>query len=81
MNRRNTILTGLTAITAAASASFSANLNAEEKVANSPEVEKIKEVLRAHDKAMTSHDLSGVMAVLAPKAVIMSGLVWFKLAL
>ena len=78
MYRRNTLLTGLTAIAAAATSSNS-TLKAEEKAAKNPEVAKIREVLKAHDDAMTSHDLSGVMAVLAPNAVIMGtgpGEVW-----
>lgn len=69
MNRRNSILTGLSAITAAAASGVA--LNAEEKKSDNPEVAKIREVLKAHDDATTSHDLSGVMAVLAPNAVIM----------
>ncbi len=54
-----------------AAAAASSNLNAEEKAVQNPELAKIREVLKAHDDATTSHDLSAVMAVLAPKAVIM----------
>ena len=44
-----------------------------------PEVEKIRALLKAHDEAMTNHDLKGVMATLTEKAAIMGtgpGEVW-----
>lgn len=77
MNRRNSIITGLTAVTAIASLTSTAK--AEEAKASNPELEKIRAVLKAHDDAMTSQNLEGVLAVLAPKAVIMGtgpGEVW-----
>jgi ketosteroid isomerase-like protein len=73
MNRRTSIITGLTAVTAVALTS-----TAEAEEAN-PQLEKIKAVLKAHDDAMTNHNLEGVLAVLSPKAVIMGsgpGEIW-----
>lgn len=43
---------------------------AEDKVDN-PELAAIGTLLKAHDDAMTNHDLQGVMATLAEKASIM----------
>ena len=77
MNRRNSIITGLTAITAVAS--LTSTVKAEETKSKNPELEKIRALLKAHDDAMTSHDLEGVLATLAPKAVIIGtgpGEVW-----
>ena len=34
-------------------------------------MEKIRALLKAHDKAMTNHDLKGVMATLTERAAIM----------
>ena len=59
MNRRNMIAAGVAGISATA-----AITNAEAADDN-PELEKIKELLAAHDKAMTAHDLDGVLACLA----------------
>lgn len=76
MNRRNTLITGLTAITAAA---LTPAVNAADAPPANPELEKIRAVLKAHDDAMTSHNLEGVLAVLAPKAVIIGtgpGEIW-----
>jgi uncharacterized protein (TIGR02246 family) len=39
--------------------------------ADNPELEKIKALLAAHDKAMTAHDLDGVLATLADNVSIM----------
>jgi uncharacterized protein (TIGR02246 family) len=77
MNRRKSIITGLTAITAIASLNSTAN--AEETKTTNPELEKIRSLLKAHDDAMTSHDLKGVLATLATKAVIIGtgpGEIW-----
>lgn len=59
--------------------SIASTAQAAEAKTENPELEKIRAVLKAHDEAMTSHDLEGVLAVLAPKAVIMGtgpGEVW-----
>jgi ketosteroid isomerase-like protein len=80
MDRRTSIITGISAVTAVALAP--AARAAEEKSAN-PELESIRAVLKAHDDAMTNHNLEGVLAVLSPKAVIMGtgpGEVWATLA-
>lgn len=77
MNRRDAIITGITAATTVATLASAAG--AEEKATANPELEKIKAVLKAHDEAYIAHDLAGVLAALAPKAVILGagpGEVW-----
>src|SRR4051794_37076290 len=77
MNRRTSIVTGLSAV--AAVASLQSEIQAQEPKGSNPELEKIRAVLKAHDDAMTNHNLEGVLAVLSPKAVIMGtgpGEVW-----
>ena len=59
-------LAGVTAI-AALSSTGEAQDTAQ---AENPELEKIRALLKMHDDAMTSHDLKGVLATFAPKAVI-----------
>ena len=44
---------------------------AQETKEGNPDLDQIRAVLKAHDVAMTNHDLEGVLAVMAPKAVIM----------
>jgi len=61
-------MTGLAAITAVATLGPSAK--AEDK-ADNPELDAIRALLKAHDDAMTNHDLKGVMATLTEKAAIM----------
>lgn len=76
MNRRNTLITGLAGITAAA---LTSTLKAADAPSTNPDLEKIRAVLKAHDDAMTSHNMEGVLAVLAPKAVIIGtgpGEIW-----
>ncbi len=77
MNRRNSIITGLTGLAAIATLTSTAQA-AEDEAAN-PDLEKIKAVLKAHDDAYGAHNLAGVLATLAPKAVIIGagpGEVW-----
>lgn len=77
MNRRTSILTGLSAATTLGALSSSAQ-DKETEAAN-PNLEKIRAVLKAHDDAMTNHNMDGVLAALAPKAVIMGtgpGEIW-----
>lgn len=77
MNRRNSIITGLTAVTAIAGLTSAAQ--AEDAESKNPELEKIRALLKSHDDAMTGHNLEGVLATLAPKAVIIGsgpGEVW-----
>lgn len=66
MNRRTTFLTGLSALGAAVALS-----NAAEADDKKSELGKVHSLLKAHDDALTNHDLNGVMATLAPKAVVM----------
>jgi ketosteroid isomerase-like protein len=68
MNRRDSLFTGLAAVAAVATLGPSAQ--AQEK-ADNPELEGIRALLKAHDDAMTNHDLAGVMATLSEKASIM----------
>ena len=77
MNRRNSIITGLTGL--ATIATLASTAQATEDEAANPELEKIKAVLKAHDDAYGTHNLAGVLATLAPKAVIIGvgpGEVW-----
>ena len=68
MNRRTSILTGLAGVTAVAALKTTAE--AADKDAN-PALKDIRALLKAHDDAMTKHDVDAVMATLSPKAVIM----------
>ena len=73
MNRRIAITTGLAAVAAATIASTARAAD------DNPELDKIRALLKAHDTAMTSQDLKGVLATLASKATIMGtgpGEVW-----
>jgi uncharacterized protein (TIGR02246 family) len=61
------IATGLAGITAAAvSRAVAATPDA-----SNPELEAVRKLLQAHDKAMTNHDLDGVMKCLADDAAVM----------
>ena len=66
MDRRTTLLAGLSAIGAAVALS-----NAAEAEDKNPELTKVHDLLKAHADAMTKHDLNGVMATFAPKAALM----------
>lgn len=77
MNRRNSIATGLAALTAVAGIQNA--VQAEETKAENPELKKVRELLKAHDEAFTSHNLEGVLALFTPKAVILGtgpGEIW-----
>ena len=67
MNRRDSIITGLAALAAVTTLP---SAQAEEKSDN-PQLDAIRALLKAHDEAMTAHDLKGVLATLADKAAIM----------
>ena len=74
MTRKEAIVTGILGMAMAVPTG-----QAEESKEASPEVEKIRALLKAHDEAMTSHDLKGVMACFAEKAAIMGtgpGEIW-----
>ena len=69
MNRRESIITGIAGITAVVA--LAPKASAAETEADNPELEAIRAVFKAHDDAMTTHNLEGVLATLSPKAVIM----------
>lgn len=68
MNRRNAILAGVSGLAAVAAVPPIARA---EEAAPNPELEQVKALLKAHDEAMTNHNLEGVMACLAENAAIM----------
>jgi ketosteroid isomerase-like protein len=77
MTRKEAIITGVASLSALAMVAPSAW--AEDPKEANPEVEKIRALLKAHDEAMTNHDLTGVMACLTGKAAIMGtgpGEIW-----
>ena len=61
-------MTGLAGVTAVATLNSTANA-ADEK-ADNPELKAVRALLKAHDKAMTNHDLEGALATFGSKAVI-----------
>ncbi len=67
MNRRNLIAAGVAGLSAAAAVETA---NADNHAEN-PELAKIRDLLGAHDKAMTAHDLDAVLATLSDDAVVM----------
>jgi uncharacterized protein (TIGR02246 family) len=69
MTRKEAIISGVAGLSVLAMAARAAR--AEDSKEANPEVEKIRALLKAHDEAMTNHDLKGVMACLTEKAVIM----------
>lgn len=68
MTRKEAIITGVAGLSALAMVAPAAR--AEDSKDANPEVEKIRALLKAHDEAMTNHDLKGVMACLTEKAAI-----------
>ena len=68
MTRKEAIIAGAASLSALAMAASSGRVEAAEA---NPEVGKIRALLKAHDKAMTNHDFSGVMKCLTQKAAIM----------
>jgi len=69
MTRKEAIIAGAASLSALAMATHSAR--AEEASEANPEIAKIRALLKAHDDAMTNHDLSGVMKCLTDNAAIM----------
>ncbi len=69
MKRRNVIAAGLAGISAVAAATRAEA--AEATVSENADLEKIKELLGAHDKAMTAHDLEGVLATFDANGAVM----------
>jgi ketosteroid isomerase-like protein len=77
MTRKDAIIAGVVGLSALAMGAPAAH--AEESKEANPEVEKIRALLKAHDQAMTSQDLKGVMACFTEKAAIMGtgpGEIW-----
>lgn len=77
MTRKEAIVTGMVGFSALAMAAPTAR--AEDPKEANPEVEKIRALLKAHDEAMTNHDLKGVIACFTEKAAIMGtgpGEIW-----
>ena len=77
MNRREAIIAGMAGITAAVAIAPTADAQSSQPA--NPELEQIRELLRAHDEAFTYHDLNGIMACLTEKAAIMGtgpGEIW-----
>jgi ketosteroid isomerase-like protein len=67
MNRRTAIIAGASGLVAAAAITSVA----QAADSTGPELEKVKALLKAHDDAMTNHDLEGVLKCLTEKAAIM----------
>ncbi len=77
MNRREAILAGVAGIAAAVAVPSVGSAQASE--AENPELEPIRALLEAYDKAFTNHDLDGVMACMSAKAAILGtgpGEIW-----
>ena len=70
MNRRNIIAAGVAGLSAATITSA----EAQKPDASNPELKDVQALLKAHDDAMTAHDLKGVLATLADDAAIMGTL-------
>ncbi|MCE9518910.1 MAG: nuclear transport factor 2 family protein [Verrucomicrobia bacterium] len=76
MNRRNSIIAGLAGITAVAT--LTPPVSAAEAAAN-PELDEVRALLKAHDEAMNSQDINGVLATMTEKTAVMGtgpGEVW-----
>lgn len=77
MNRRESIIGGLAGITTVAS--LTPEAPAAEAKADRPELEAIRAVFKAHDDALTNHDLKGVLATMTSNALVMGsgpGEIW-----
>jgi uncharacterized protein (TIGR02246 family) len=70
MNRRNLIATGVAGISAVAAGLTQAQ-GAEVPDPSNADLGKIKELLQAHDKAMTAHDLEAVLSTFDDDAALM----------
>ena len=77
MNRRDSIIAGLAGITAVVT--LAPSVKAQAPKADNPELDEIRALLKAHDDAMTNHDLKGVLATMTEKTAIMGtgpGEIW-----
>lgn len=77
MNRRDSIIAGLAGM--AALATFTTASAQTEGKAENPELDAIRALLKAHDEAMASQDVNGILATMSEKAAIMGtgpGEIW-----
>ena len=77
MNRRTAIMFAAAGASVAIASGSSAET--QEPPAGSPELEAVRALLKAHDEAMTNHDLNGVLACLTEKPALMGtgpGEIW-----
>jgi len=77
MNRRSSILAGLTGVTAVTA--LAATASAADEKAENPELENVRALLKAHDEAMKNQDLAGILALMAEKSAVMGtgpGEIW-----
>ena len=77
MNRREAIVAGAAGLVAAVAGPTAAS--AQAATAESPDVEPIRALLRAHDQAFTDQDLDAVLASFSEKAAVMGsgpGEIW-----
>lgn len=77
MNRRESLVAGLTGLTAVAT--FGPAVLAQEAEAPNPKLEELRALLKAHDAAMSNQDVKGVLAVFTPKPMVLGtgpGEIW-----
>jgi len=77
MTRKELMISGLAGLSALAMVAPA--VGAQDSTETNPEVEKNRELLKAHEDAMTNHDLKGVLACLTETAAIMGtdpGEIW-----
>jgi ketosteroid isomerase-like protein len=76
MTRKDALIATMAGLSALAMGTTAAQ---EDSAKENPEIEKIRSLLRAHDKALANHNLKGVMACLGDRAAIMGtgpGEIW-----
>jgi ketosteroid isomerase-like protein len=79
MNRREAVIAGLASLATAVGVQTDANAQTSDTEAANPELDPLRTLLAAYDKAFANQDLDGVMATLSEKASIMGtgpGEVW-----
>lgn len=77
MNRRESLVAGLTGLTAVAT--FGPAVFAQEAEAPNPKLDELRALLKAHDDAMSNQDIKGVLAVFTPKPAVLGtgpGEIW-----
>jgi uncharacterized protein (TIGR02246 family) len=78
MNRREAIVAGVATVAATVTLPHGASAQTATTDDN-PDLEPIRALIDAHDRAFTNHDLEGVMATMSQKAAIMGcgpGEIW-----